>query len=480
MTFRTSLRLTERMRDVLWGHLFADAGEHAAVLGASVVTTENGIRFLGRKLLLAREGRDYIIGDSGHHQMTAEFVRDAALQCAGENLAFFSIHNHGKHGNSVDFSQVDLDTHANAHPALLDILNGPPVGALVCTTNAVAGKIWYSSADRRNLDETVVVGHQQKFLYPSPPRFTTADISYDRQVRIFGEEGQRLLRKQKIGIVGLGGDGSLINQYLAHLGIGHIVSIDDDILDATNMSRVVGSQMFSKSLESPGLLKRIKRKFAGEPKPYKVRIAKKVAKDINPYMEYEAVTDNVSRASAVERLLDCDAIFLAADSMTARIVVNAICHQYLIPVWQVGAKIETDVNTGEIQQIYSVLRELSPGETCLDCNGLIDKSILAEEASPAFVREAGYAENVPDPSVITLNAVVSGHAVNEYLFSLIHPLIGISTFSPAVTESPEFKWQEFVPRSNRIVAKIPATSQPACLCLNHLGSASANPLPSVN
>ena len=32
--------------------------------------------------------------------------------------------------------------------------------------------------------------------------------------------------------------------------------------------------------------------------------------------------------------------------MQARLVVNAVCHQYLIPTWQVGAKVQVNDSTG--------------------------------------------------------------------------------------------------------------------------------------
>ena len=66
---------------------------------------------------------------------------------------------------------------------------------------------------------------------------------------------------------------------------------------------------------------------------------------------------DVTETTVAEHLVDCDAIFLTADSMQARLVVNAICHQYLIPTWQVGAKVVNDPS-GAIQDAFSVIRRL--------------------------------------------------------------------------------------------------------------------------
>ena len=113
---------------------------------------------------------------------------------------------------------------------------------------------------------------------------------------------------------------------------------------------------------------------------HKVTIAERVAREANPSIRYEAVVGDVTETTVAEHLVDCDAIFLAADSMQARLVVNAICHQYLIPTWQVGAKVVNDPS-GAIQDAFSVIRRLIPGESCLWCNELVNSTRLAEEAT---------------------------------------------------------------------------------------------------
>ena len=84
---------------------------------------------------------------------------------------------------------------------------------------------------------------------------------------------------------------------------------------------------------------------------------------------------------------------------------------------------------------FSVVRQLVSGKTCLWCNGLINSARLAEEAASPEQRDAQrYVDDVPAPSVITLNAVASAHAVDQYLFATLelqrdtrgHPLAEVS------------------------------------------------------
>ena len=412
-----SLRLPTTMMPDLHRHLFpGDGDEHGAVIAASVVATDRSYRLLGRHLLRAIDGVDYVPGKRGYRMLTPEFVRRCVRACAEEGLAYLAVHNHpGTH--SVAFSSVDMASHRRGYPALLDILRGPPAGALVFAENAVAGDIWLSAHHQVTLDHAVVVGRTPQSLYPSPPTVLEPDREYDRQVRIFGDRGQHILAAQKVGIVGAGGVGSLLTEYLARLGVGHLVVIDDDRLDTTNYPRLVGSR--PRDLRPRWIPEAIAHRAGWQP-ALKVRIARRLARQAQPDVRFEAIPRDITDSTAANRLIDCDAIFLAADTMRARLVVNAICHRYLIPTWQVGTKVHVDDSTGQVEDLFSVVRHLVPGQTCLRCSNLIDDTRLAEEAASPQQRTAQrYIPEVPAPSVVTLNAVAAAHAANDYLLTTV-------------------------------------------------------------
>jgi len=64
---------------------------------------------------------------------------------------------------------------------------------------------------------------------------------YDRQIKIpnIGEEGQKKLKSAKVLVAGAGGIGSVATIYLAAAGIGHIVIVDKDRVDITNLNRQI-------------------------------------------------------------------------------------------------------------------------------------------------------------------------------------------------------------------------------------------------
>lgn len=422
MSTHWSLHLNPAMSTALLDHLFpGDADEHGAVLGVSVLKTDRGVRLLGRRLYLAEDGVDYVPGTRGYRMLTAKFVRDRILDCRREGLGYLAIHCHGG-TTSVAFSCDDFASHQRGYPALLDLLGEQPVGALVFARDAVAGDIWLPGGNRIELDRTRLLGSPIRELRATRSPAAASDPSFDRQSRLFGDRGQAILNCQKVGIVGAGGAASLVVEYLARLGVGHIVVVDPERIEISNLPRIVGSRRrdawpWLTHPSRPALLRKLGQRMSTS----KVKIAERVAKQAHPEIRFEAIHDDVTREAVAEKLIDCDYLMLAADSAQARLVVNAIVHQYLIPGVQIGAKIQLGKD-GEILDIFSVIRPMNPGEGCLWCNQLISPARLQEEAlTPEQRRKQRYVDDVavPAPGVITLNALGAAHALNDYLIMTV-------------------------------------------------------------
>ncbi|EWM15306.1 ThiF family adenylyltransferase [Kutzneria sp. 744] len=464
------------MTEQLTGHLFpGDGDEHGAVIGAGVVETGRGTRLLGRRLYLARDGVDYVPGRRGYRMLAATFVRDRVLDCDHEGLAYLAVHCHGG-ASYVAFSGDDLASHERGYPALLDILEHQPVGGLVLARDSLAGDIWLQEGNRVELTSAVVHGEPTRVLHPSPPPAPLADLTYDRQSRLFGDRGQAILAGQKVGIIGVGGAGSLINEYLARVGVGHIVSIDPDLIETSNLPRVVGSRRrdarpWLTDPTRPAFIRRIGQQLATP----KVKVARRVARQANPQIRFDAVEGDVTHDDVARSLIDCDYLFLAADSMQARLVVNAVVHQYIIPAVQVGAKVQLD-RDGNVTDVFSVVRPLTPGLSCLWCNELIKPDKLQEEAlTPEQHRQQRYVDDadIHAPSVITLNAVAAAHAVDDYLMSTVGLL------SAPHSE----RWTRFHPTASettgRVIREIPRSDNdcPECGTNGRLGLGAGQRLP---
>ncbi len=360
MRSSVSLTIDKPLFEKLYQHLFpGDKDEHGAVIAAGIVETSCGIRLLAREVFLAHDRIDYVVGTRGYRALTARFVAEVSGYCSAQNLCYLAVHCHGGQ-DEVCFSADDMASHERGYPALLDITRGGPVGALVFAENAVAGDIWIQSG-RFPLNHMTIIGSRVRRLYPTPqPRPRSADPVYDRHARMFDDVGQDILSNLKVGIIGLGGGGSLLNEWLSYLGVGHIVAIDFDRMELTNRPRVVGSNPWD-AMEwlvrrrNPWLQKLGKR-FSR----YKVHVARRVAKQANPSIHYQAIIGNVVDEAIARHLVDADYIFLATDTIQSRLIFNSLVHQYLIPGVQIGAKVPVDKTTGQVGSIFTVTRPVLP------------------------------------------------------------------------------------------------------------------------
>lgn len=404
-------------------HLFpGDGDEHGAVILAGIAETDHDVRLLAREVHFAADGRDYLPGKRGYRRLCAEFINDQVLKARDERLVYLAIHNHGG-TNQVAFSGDDFRSHKRGYPALLQITRGMPVGALVFATEAIAGDIWISDSLQVPIDRATVVGRRRKIFVPRPSIGSLrTDPRYDHQVRLFGDRGQDILTKAKVAIVGLGGVGSLLAEILARLGVGNFVLIDPDRAESTNLPRLIGATRWDvapRFLEetSWNWLRPIQRLLSRR----KTSLALRNIRRANRVARVQVFASDLVEPDVAERLKDCDYIFLAADTMRARRIFNALVHQYLIPGVQIGAKVRSD-KVGTVSDVYSVTRPVTPESGCLLCSRFINPTKLQEELVSDEERRVQRYVNDADvvaPSVITLNALAATQAANDFLFYMI-------------------------------------------------------------
>lgn len=415
-----SVRISAPLFEQLHAHLFpGDGDEHGAVLCVGIAESQRGTRLLVREIFLARDGIDYIPSARGYRALSTSFVARTVEYCASNNLGYLAVHPH-QGWDSVGFSSVDMASHERGYPALLDITSGGPIGALVFAKNAVAGDIWIQ--DRRfELDYLEVIGPQIRRLYPEPQRRSDfVNPIYDRHARLFGDVGQAILSDLKVVIIGAGGGGSLINQTLAHLGVGHIVAIDFDRVDVTNLPRIVGATRWDAmtwlTMSRFRLLQRLGRRLATR----KVYVARRVAKRANPKIRFDAIVGDVIDEVTAMQVRDADFVFLATDTIQSRVVFNALVYQYLIPGAQIGVKVHVNGEDGSIGDIFAASRVVLPHACggCLHCHEMIPAGRVQEEALTEHERKAQrYVDDdsVIAPSVITLNVLSAAQPLNDFM-----------------------------------------------------------------
>lgn len=427
---RCDVVIPQTLKRELFAHLFpGDGEEHGAVLTAGIAVRGTTLRLLVRNIFPAREGTDYLPGLRGHRELQPRFIADRVGFCRQHGLAYLAVHNHGGQ-HSVGFSETDLASHERGYPTLLDLAQGLPVGALVFAQHAAAGDIWLDANCRLQTTEVRVVGDIWERLTERPEPITGSVAStfslagegeHHRQILMLGAAGQARLRQMRVGVIGLGGVGSLVVQLLAHLGIGHLLLADPERIELSNLSRVVGARRWDARWPWPHLrLPAWIRTLAQRLSARKTTIAQRMVRRISPATRVDVFNANIAQAEVAGAFRDCDFLFLAADSAQSRLVFNALVHQYYVPGVQIGSKV-VSASDGSIQEAFSVIRRIWPGFGCLWCAGLIPAERLAWEAkSQREQREQHYGITEPNPSVITLNSIGAAHAVNEFLFSTLN------------------------------------------------------------
>lgn len=422
-----TMTITETLFSKLYDHLFpGDDDEHGAVISVGISESDSEVRLLAREIFLAEDGIDYVPGTYGYRALTAEFVNEKADYCFENNLGYIAVHCHGG-DDYVQFSGDDIRSHKRGYPALLEITGGP-VGALVFAANAVAGEIWTSNGIFE-LDHLTIIGSRVRKLYPSPNKSKiVTDPIYDRHARIFGDIGQSILSNLKVAIIGAGGGGSLLNEWISRLGVGNITTIDYDKVEPSNLPRIVGATRWDAQYWLQKSRYQFLKNIGKQLSKYKVNVAKRVAKKANPKVRYQAIVGDILDEETALKLKNADFVFLASDSIKSRNVFNYLVHQYLIPGAQIGAKVRVDPDTKQIIEIHSAGRMVIPqeGGGCLFCNGWIPPGRLQKELLSDDERRAqNYVEDetVTEPSVITLNVLSASQVINDFMmmFTGLYP-----------------------------------------------------------
>jgi hypothetical protein len=458
-----SLRMSQSLYEGLHAHLFpGDGDEHAAVIEAGLATLGGRQVLLARRLWKAQDGVDWLPGTRGYRMLPASYVTKRIRDCRAERLVYLAVHNHGG-GNSVGFSSVDLTTHKRGFPALLDIMKGVPVGALVFAEDAVAGDIWTADGGRHSLREAMVIGPARKRLTPTPDgRDDSPDPRFDRQIRLFGASGQVVLGEARVAIIGVGGVGILLAEYLGRLGVGEIVVVDPDRVEPSNLPRMVDATSWDAmswlvSATRPAWVRALGHRMATS----KVRLAARVIHKASPGASVLQFRTDMENPAALEAIKGSDYVFLAADSHRARLLFNALVHQFLIPGAQLGSRIRSDATTGLVEHVHTVTRWVLPDRGCLVCNQQINPARLQEESiSASMLTRQKYTDD-PDvvaPSVITLNAMTAAQAANDFLF-YITGLARPDAFNGYVRSHPLLRRLEMLsPRKDESCPDCGATS----------------------
>ncbi len=161
---------------------------------------------------------------------------------------------------------------------------------------------------------------------------------YSRQLPLLGIEGQSRLAGSRVAVVGLGGLGSIVSQYLVAAGVGHVRIIDGDIVEPSNLNRQI---LYDE--ESIGL-----------PKAY---VAAWKLRSLNSCSSVEPVYAWVRDENIEDVIGDVDLIIDCLDNWETRLILSRYARSKGVPLLH-----------GAVESYYGQLYFYIPGESaCLEC-----------------------------------------------------------------------------------------------------------------
>lgn len=337
--------------------------------------------------------------------LTDEGFTTVMKKAARLGLVPIEVHSHRDKSFEPGFSGSDFEGFEDTVPHVRWRLQGRPYMAMVFAPSGYDALIWRGEAGEvEGLDAMVIDGELHKPSGTSLERIQPAvdERRYNRQLPLFGKEGQRKVRNTEVAIVGLGGLGSHLAQQLAYLGVRKFRLLDGDVVEHTNLNRLIGAGPTD-----------------AEEQRSKVKVSRRLIHSVAPDTEVVTCTDYFVTEEGFEHLREVDVIFGTVDNDASRSILNRFAQAYNIPYMDLATGVHADRNHFGGRVLFSV-----EGERCLYCEGLLDQgaidSLLAPEGQRKDKAEVyGVPEeelgNETGPSVVSINGTIASLAATEFL-----------------------------------------------------------------
>ncbi len=388
-------------------HLFPGDGKEAvAVALCGRHKSNDGHTLLVRELLLIPYDACYERRGDFVHWPT-EIINPLLEKAIATRGAILKIHCHP--GYYEKFSEIDDESDRNlfncVHAWIDD--NLPHASCIMLPDGRLFGRFFNSDMSIEIVQQISIAGSDIVNWYYNIEKDFKEDLHL-RNLQTFGRKTIVTLNKLKIGVVGCSGTGSPVIEQLKRLGIGELVLVDPDFVDTLNLNRILGTTL--------------------EDAREKIKKVDVMIREINKVGFGTVIypfASIASRRKIVKELADCDVLFSCVDGVEGRHILNLIASFYLIPLLDVGIKLDADGNGG-IHAIFGSVHFIKPGGSSLLSRGQYTieqlKAEAIKRANEEEYKRNRYLEEVQEntPAVISFNMQIASVAVNE-LLARIHP-----------------------------------------------------------
>jgi molybdopterin/thiamine biosynthesis adenylyltransferase len=309
---------------------------------------------------------------------------------AGNGLVEFHNHHLGPPG----FSHIDETALTPMVGYVLDLLHGTPYGAGVWAQGSVRADWWRldgnGGVQRGRFRTVTVIGDRLQVINASP----ITDERFSRQLPLLGADAQAAIATLRVAIVGAGGTGSHVALGLTYLGFRDVLVLDDDLVETSNLNRLVTADQAD----------------TGSPKTI---VARRRMRAIDPASQVRALPGLTATGNHPE-LNDTDLIIGCVDHDGPRHRLNQIAVDTRTPYIDIATGVD---NAHESLALGGRVVLLLPDGPCLTCLDELDSAEIARWAKSydqqALDRLHGYGTGTPNPSVVHLNGLAVNAALTE-------------------------------------------------------------------
>lgn len=394
------MKMKLRVLESEWRPFINELCARTDVESAGIILAE---RLYGGSVMLARSltvlpDAAYAIRQRDRIRIDPVALNRLIRPARDRGLSVLTVHTHPG-ADAPWFSAADDAGDSVLIPSLFTQMPGPH-GSLVVAgnTQVVCARAWSTTENVEPVDLHLV---GQTLQVMSPDSVDSHEEWFDRQRLALGEAGQRILSGLHVAVVGLGGTGSVTFAQLVHLGVGQITVIDGDRVEDTNISRIFGATTADANVA------------------WKVDVAARYATAVGLGTKVNVIRGQLGQDVDPNVLASCDVVFSCVDAHLPRALLNRLAYEKAVLLFDMGSafRVHEDTVTGGAGRVVVV----GPGRPCLACWGHIDANRIRIESLPLDERIRQTAEgyvsgaDVPQPSVVAFNTMISGAAVVEFL-----------------------------------------------------------------
>jgi len=448
MSTTTTIRFPQGLFPVLRQRLL-DGQDHetfALLLGKRISADDRTVIRVG-EVIYPRPG-DYAGQGIASLRLQREFIyRELVrMQQDGRYDTLIDVHTHPFCAAAVSFSPVDDADEMAFRDWLTETLDDVGYASIVLSRSDYAAREW-------------VRGESGAQALPARIRaqivaedWPCADVSPDeaegmreimelqkdflaRSVLALGVDTlTTMMRDQTVGIIGVGGLGSIIAENLIHSGFQSLRLFDPDRLEIANLNRIVGATFEE-----------------AEAGRFKASAVKDHLLRINPKARVHDHITGIQNPFIVPVLMDCAWLIVATDNHASRFHAQRVALELGIPLISAGVNIS--VEEGKVTDMSGEVIIARYGDgLCLNCLGRINPTAVAayehrkNTIGEELIRK-GYVtgHEVKEPAVKTLNSIVGAMAVdvllNQFTQRQRHVPVVVYESNQLPAIYPEEQWQ---------------------------------------